>query len=473
MIARWRGLGALVVAALSSLVACAGTAATASSDPGSSDRVRSAARDPLAPPPIDSAAGAHGAELSLVGVTADDWAIVREARAEGGVVHALALDGTSAVEIDARSDVAVIRNRVVFSLAGARLTAWSPSSGAHVVSTAAAGLDVAVAANAEGSKIVWGELHHGSAETVAMMVASVDGTQPTVAIAAIDPACRPRSVTRGARVLLDVCDPSRSVSTLQVIDTTDGLATPLVDSVSSWSVDDAGVSVAAIVKAPSGRLEAMVLPTSGDGPILDVGQTDGPLATILGDGSAVVFTDRRVVRVWLRATRTATTTGAAGMLGPIAPDGGRFVYSDLYGRGVATIDGRSPPLPLPLVTGDTLNADAFTADGGAVVYLADPDPLSPLVGTPAVASVTTGARRLLGPAGTRVDRVVPTRGAQLVFLARSPGAPAGDLCVVDATSGGSRRLTERASDFAVDAERARVVWLEPRDGGPRVHVATL
>jgi hypothetical protein len=407
--------------------------------------------------------------VALIGVTPENWAIVRDS---AGALVAAPLDGSTPTTLASAFKESRVFEHVAFAeISGGTLLAWSHVAGLHTLSTRSS--IVGAVASADGSRVAWLETHDGTDD---YRVAGVDGSGATLvsSVPSSSPCTHARAGAVGPYAIESTCEVG--APTYHLIDIDLDRAAPLVDVAPALyaSVDSPATWMFVVVAGRDG-----VLARLDGGARSTVAHDVSSMGVFLPDDSAVLVptgSANAIVRVDV-ASGTSSPLGVSGTIGygDVANDGKTALIAGA-GDALLLSSTDAPAVVKSIGAGKIVGTGAFvgpfeahasfTADGAFVLFeragglsalALDADPTS---------AVSLAAATHVGAAST-------TSKAQVVF---SLVGASNDLDVADArvpSSTSKLGALPTPHDFGLTADHRHVVWIETSGAKKGLNVAPL
>ena len=407
--------------------------------------------------------------VALLGVTPENWAIVRDS---SGALRAAPLDGSPSFVVAPSYVEARVFDHVAFADVGhGTLVAWSLAGGARTLSTSSS--IVGAVASADGTRVAWLETHDGVDD---YRVAFVDGSGAALvsSVPSSSPCTHARAGSVGGYAIESTCEPASPTYDVLGIDLARGAPTMNV-APSLYASVDASARWAFVVLAGRDGMLARLDGSAQNKVASDVSS----MGVFVPDASAVLVpTGARnaIVRVDV-ASGSSSPLGVNGTIsyGDVSPDG-ETVLVDSGGGILALSSTHAPATSRSIGAGVVVGTDqlvgpfavhaSFTADGGFALFERSGGLYALALDADAASSVP-----LVG--ATHVGAVLPSRGSQIVSSVI--GTPI-DLFVVDARKPSTPThlgVLPARHDFGLTADRAHVVWIEASGANKGLNVAPL
>lgn len=406
---------------------------------------------------------------SLLGVTADGWAIFRD----GDVLRAANLDGSSVDDVTDRPGSVLIRGNVVFNWADVDwmrgvgdLSVWTAKNGTQGVGETPYA-EALVQASADGSTIVYPA--NTTETTTDLLIASSDLESPTVLIPALglgsETTCSAAIGFVGERLFVGWCEAESRVARVERFDF-DGAqwqSTLLSDdALPNWSADSTGERVFLQSSDYAGYVV-----DDGVAHLLDASVSQGTMAS---DGTLVLYTVGDQLRRSAYPEMNPVPIVTTGYKQPVQFS--RAFDLALYSTTVTYENGTQRDLRLvstdgfkeqPIVLVDdpvaVLPRSSMTRDGKFVLYLTD---VSSTGGTLHVVD-QEGAEQLVLPNVVEAEAV----GDRTLVFTHNQSDPekypvVADLMIIDLGREQEPRLIEEkildGHKFAADAAGRNIVY---------------
>lgn len=412
-------------------------------------------------------------DLTLFGVTSDDYILYYDANATDVTLLAVSFAGGQPMTVATKVDLAGsgVEGKVVFAWHDTDpngvgpLAVWTASSAAHDVAQRSAG--GFGAASTDGATVALIGNVDGNDAMGDLMTVKVDGTSPQTLVAGVDigaVGCAANIDYVGARVVAATCPAGVTMATVSTFDATgkktdlQAMAQPL------WWADPSGTTILTVDGTNVGR----AFPIAGGAATVD-SLTDFSDGRML-DGGAVIYTTS--AGALTRGGAGAGSLVASGVIDlyGVSPDGKWVMYytqSDNSGlfTDLQLISSATGGQPLALLTSATgtsggVFGNSFTADSSNALFFGSVDSTN-FVGTLYAQPVAGGAQTTLATSSAVVHQAGGNRIAFDQNFAPDPnGSGVGDILSKSLAGSTAAALLATSSklDFNVSASGQQMVY---------------